>query len=193
MEILLRVLETALPVFVTLALGMLCRTRKWLRRDGVATLKFVVVNITLPAVLFASFATAEYSRESIAIPLVIFAMCGAALVLGFILPKIFKVKGKRTPYLMTGFEAGMLGYGLFALLFKNEPTSSFAIVDLGQVLFVFTVYKALLSGEGGLKSALREALASPVLWAIIAGLIFGAIFVDAKGFSEEQKKHVMTL
>ena len=81
---------------------------------------------------------------------------------------------------MTGFEAGMLGYGLFALLFRNEPNARFAIVDLGQVLFVFTVYKALLSGEGGIRSALREALGSPVLWAIIAGLLFGATGLYAR-------------
>ena len=174
MEGLLRVLETALPVFVTLALGMLCRTRKWMSRDGVATLKFVVVNITLPAVLLMSFATAEYSRESIAIPVMIYILCCVALILGYVLQRVLKVKGKLTPYLMTGFEAGMLGYGLFALLFKNEPTSSFAIVDLGQVLFVFTIYKALLSGKGGIASALREAMVSPVLWAIIVGLILGA-------------------
>ena len=174
MEILLRVLETALPVFVTLALGMLCRARGLLSREGVAALKFVVVNITLPAVLLMSFATAEYSRESIAIPVIIFLLCCAALILGRVLQRVFKAKGKLTPYLMTGFEAGMLGYGLFALLFKSEPTSSFAIVDLGQVLFVFTVYKALLSGKGGIASALREALISPVLWAIVIGLLLGA-------------------
>ena len=180
MGILLRVLETALPVFVTLALGMLCRARKLMNRDGMDALKFVAVNITLPAVLFASFATAEYSRESIAIPLLIFAVCGAAMILGFVLPGLLKIEGKLAPYLMTGFEAGMLGYGLFALLFKDEPTSSFAIIDLGQVLFVFTVYKALLSGKGGLRSALREALVSPVLWAIVAGLLFGATGLYAK-------------
>ena len=174
MEILLRVLETALPVFVTLALGMLCRTRRLLSREGVAALKFVVVNITLPAVLLMSFATAEYSRETVAIPVMIYLLCGVALVLGYALQRAFRVKGRRTPYLMTGFEAGMLGYGLFALLFKGEPTSSFAIVDLGQVLFVFTVYKALLSGKGGIASALREALVSPVLWAIAVGLFLGA-------------------
>ena len=180
METLIRVLETALPVFLTLGLGMLCRVRKLLSREGVAALKFIVVNITLPAVLFASFAGAEYSRKSVVIPLLIFALCGVALALGHVLQKLLKVKGKLTPYLMTGFEAGMLGYGLFALLFREEPTSSFAMVDLGQVLFVFTVYKALLSGKGGLRSALREALVSPVLWAIVAGLLFGATGLYAK-------------
>ena len=174
METLIRVLETALPVFLTLGLGMLCRRRKLLSREGVAALKSVAVNITLPAVLFAAFATADYSPESVAIPLVIFALCGIALIFGAAVPRLLRVKGKLTLYLMTGFEAGMLGYGLFALLFRGESNSSFAIIDLGQVLFVFTVYKSLLSGKGGIRSALREALVSPVLWAIIAGLLFGA-------------------
>ncbi|MBQ8506146.1 MAG: hypothetical protein IJ466_01765 [Clostridia bacterium] len=173
MQTLIRVLETALPVFLTLAIGMLCRAKNILSRDGVAQLKSVAVNICLPAVLLSSFATAEYSAESITIPLVIYALCVLALVLGFVAAKVFK-QGKLTPYLCTGFEAGMLGYGLFALLFKNEPNSHFAIIDLGQVLFVFTLYKILLSGKAGLKNVLREALTSPVLWAIIIGLIIGA-------------------
>ena len=174
METLIRVLETALPVFITLGIGVLCRTKNILTRDGVAQLKSVAVNICLPAVLVASFATAEYSANSIAIPLVIYALCVLALVVGLAAVKLFKVQGKLTHYLFTGFEAGMLGYGLFALLFKNEPNSHFAIIDLGQVLFVFTMYKILLSGKAGLKNVVREAVTSPVLWGIIAGLIIGA-------------------
>lgn len=174
METLIRVLETALPVFLTLGIGMLCRAKKILSRDGVAQLKSVAVNIALPAVLFSAFATAEYTKNSFVVPLTLFALCCVALALGFVLARAFRIPGKLTPYLMSGFEAGMLGYGLFALLYRGEPNSSFAIIDLGQVLFVFTLYKMLLCGRGNLKSALRDALTSPVLWAIIAGLAFGA-------------------
>ena len=174
MEIIIRVLETALPVFITLAIGMLCRTKNILSRDGVNQLKSVAVNICLPMVLVASFATAEYTRSSITVPLVIFLLCCLALLIGVIAVKLFRVQGKLTPYLFTGFEAGMLGYGLFALLFKDQSNSHFAIIDLGQVLFVFTVYKILLSGKAGLKNVVREALSSPVLWGIIIGLILGA-------------------
>lgn len=174
METLIRVLETALPVFLTLAIGMLCRSKNILSRAGVDQLKSVAVNICLPAVLISSFATAEYTQNSITVPLVIFAICILSLIVGKFAAKLFKVQGKLTPYLMTGFEAGMLGYGLFALLFKGQPNSHFAIIDLGQVLFVFTVYKILLSGKAGLKNVANEALASPVLWGIIVGLILGA-------------------
>lgn len=174
METLIRVLETALPVFITLFIGMLCRSKNILTRAGVDQLKSVAVNICLPMVLVSSFATAEYTRNSITVPLVIFVLCCVALAVGLFAVKLFKVQGKLTHYLFTGFEAGMLGYGLFALLFKGEPNSHFAIIDLGQVLFVFTVYKILLSGKAGLKNVVNEAVSSPVLWGIIIGLIIGA-------------------
>ena len=39
----------------------------------------------------------------------------------------------------------MLGYTLYSMLYGAEHTASFALVDLGQVLFVFTLYKILLA------------------------------------------------
>ena len=174
MDTLIHVLETALPVFLTLGLGMLCRRTKLLSPEGVKTLKSVAVNITLPAVMFGAFATADYSASSIGIPIVMFALCLLAMLLGRILCNVMRIPGRLSPYLGTGFEAGMLGYALFALLFGAENNSHFAIVDLGQVLFVFTVYKIALSGRSGWKEALHEALVSPTVWGIAAGLLVGA-------------------
>jgi len=167
------ILEKALPVFLMLGLGMLCRKTSLLSREGVNTLKSVAVNITLPAVMFSAFATAEYSLSSITIPISLFAACLLALFLGFLGCKLFGIKGRLSPFMAAGFEAGMLGYALFAILFSEAERPSFAIVDLGQVLFVFTVYKALLAGKGGLKGVVHEAVTSPTVWAIIAGLIVG--------------------
>ena len=167
------ILEKALPVFLMLGLGMLCRKTKLLSREGVNTLKSVAVNITLPAVMFSAFATAEYSLSSISIPVTMFAACLLALFLGFAGCRLFGLKGRLSPFMAAGFEAGMLGYALFAILFSEAERPAFAIVDLGQVLFVFTVYKALLAGKGGLRGVVQEAVASPTVWAIIAGLIVG--------------------
>lgn len=168
------ILEKALPVFLMLGLGMLCRKIRLLSREGVNTLKSVAVNITLPAVMFSAFATAEYNAASISIPLVMFAACLLALFLGFAGCRALGIKGRLSPFMAAGFEAGMLGYALFAILFSEAERPAFAIVDLGQVLFVFTVYKALLAGKGGLRGVVQEAVTSPTVWAIAAGLLVGA-------------------
>lgn len=174
MDAVMQLLQKVLPVFIVLFLGVLCRKKQLLTRDGVNALKNVAVNIALPAVMFSAFATAEYSVRSICVPVTIFSACLLALFLGFFLCRRFHIPGKLSPFLAAGFEAGMLGYALFAILYPGASVSSFAMVDLGQVLFVFTVYKILLSGKSGVKGALKEALVSPTVWAIIAGLLFGA-------------------
>ena len=52
---------------------------------------------------YDGFATAEYSKDSVAIPVTIFLLCCLALALGFVASKLLKVQGERTPFLMTGF------------------------------------------------------------------------------------------
>ena len=51
MQTLIAVLEKALPVFVMLAIGMLCRKKQIISRAGVDAMKTFAVNITLPAVM----------------------------------------------------------------------------------------------------------------------------------------------
>ncbi len=168
------VLEPALPVFAALGLGMLCRRTGFLTREGVDTLKKVVVNLTLPAVLLSAFATAEYSVSTIAIPLAMFLSCCLSLGLGFLLIRLFRGQNRLAPFLATGFEAGMLGYALFALLFRGQSMSSFAILDIGHTLFVFTVYKILLSGKTDWKAIGRDMATTPILWAVLLGVLIGA-------------------
>ncbi|MCR4655127.1 MAG: AEC family transporter [Lachnospiraceae bacterium] len=186
------VLQTILPVAVMLVIGMLCRSKKLLSREGINSLKSIVVNITLPAVLLNAFASTEYTLMDIVIPLAMFGVCVAAWALGKASMKIFRLNSRFVPFLTTGFEAGMLGYALFTMLYGSERTAEFARIDLGQVLFVFTLYKILLSisdpGQPGksdapggaekngtdLKSLLKEMVASPIIIAIAAGVLIGA-------------------
>ena len=174
MDKVISVVQTALPVFLALALGMLCRKKKFLTRDGVDTLKKVVINITLPAVLLNAFATAEYSVEALILPALMFALCCVALVLGKLIIRLSGMKSRLAPFLATGFEAGMLGYALFSLLFPKESLSAFALPDIGQTLFVFTLFKILISGKTDLKAIGKEMATTPILWAVFVGVLIGA-------------------
>ena len=168
------VVQAVLPVFIALFLGMLCRKTSFLTRDGVDALKKVVVNITLPAVLLHAFATAEYSLSTLAVPVLSYVVCCLMLGLGFLIAKLCKMKLRVAPFFAAGFEAGMLGYALFALLFPQESASKFAVLDIGQTLFVFTVFKILISGITDWKAIGRDMLTTPILWAVAIGVLLGA-------------------
>lgn len=174
MQQLIAMIQTALPVFLALGLGMLCRRRSFLSRDGVDTLKKVVINITLPAVLLQAFASAKYSPSTVVLPVLVFALCCLALVLGKVLTRLLRIPGRLAPFVATGFEAGMLGYALFSLLFPQVSSAEFAILDLGQTLFVFTLFKILLSGKTDWKAIGRDMATTPILWAVLVGVILGA-------------------
>ncbi len=174
MDKVITVIQTVLPVFLALGLGMLCRSRNFLSREGVDALKKVVINLTLPFVLLNAFATAEYTPAALSLPALMFFICCLALGLGFLAVRIFRVKGRLSVYLMSGFEAGMLGYALFVLLFPNISVSEFALPDIGQTLFVFTLYKILLSGRTDWKAIGRDMATTPILWAVAAGVLIGA-------------------
>ena len=172
------VLQTILPVLVMLSIGILCRSRGLISREGINALKRVVVDITLPAVLLSAFATTRYTLMDVVVPLMMFLVCLAAWALGRLGARLFRLKSRFVPFLTTGFEAGMLGYALFNMLYGSARTAEFARIDLGQVLFVFTLYKVLLGMEGreraSLKGLMKEMLLSPIIIAIAAGVLIGA-------------------
>ncbi len=174
----IEVIQTVAPVLVLLCIGMVCRSRKLISREGINALKSVVVNITLPAVLLSAFATTKYTFMDVVIPLMMFLICLAAYFMGKAAARIFRLSSRFVPFLTTGFEAGMLGYALFGMLCGSSRTAEFARIDLGQVLFVFTLYKVLLGMETrektDVRQLLREMAFSPIILAIAAGVILGA-------------------
>lgn len=171
-------LRTVLPVLLMLFLGAFCRRKAIISREGIQALKTAAVQIALPAVLLHTFAVTQYTFRDVMIPLIMFAVCVAAWLLGKALGPRLRMNSPFVPFMTTGFEAGMLGYALFTLLYGNEQVASFARIDLGQVLFVFTLYKILLNRSEGkqvaVQTLVREMVSSPIILAIAAGVLLGA-------------------
>lgn len=173
MDKLITILQTALPVFLALGVGVFARRKQFLTRDSIDAMKKLVINVTLPFVLLSAFASADYNRAALVLPTMVFVLCCVALALGFVILRLCKVKSRLAPFLASGFEAGMLGYSLFVLLFPEHSVSTFAVLDLGQTLFVFTLFKILLSGKTDFRAIARDMVTSPILWAVFAGVILG--------------------
>ena len=182
MDKLIGVIKMILPVLLMLPIGMICRKTGIVKKAGVDGLKALVVNITLPAVLFKAFYSTSYSTDIIIITVTMFAVCLAALGIGFIFKRVTRSRMRTSPFLLTGYEAGMLGYALYTLLFGADNIAHFATVDLGQVLFVFTVFLSLLKkGEGGsFGQTLLSMVKSPVMVSIVLGVIVGATGLGAQ-------------
>lgn len=173
----MEIAQSVLPVILMLVIGMLCRKNGILNREGINALKSVVVNFTLPAVMLDAFATMDFSLNSIIVAGLMFAICTLAWVLGKVLSGVFKLKTGLVPFFTTSFEAGMLGYSLYTMLYGADTIGTFASIDLGHVFFVYTLYKILLgmdTGKLSSKQIVHDIIHTPTVIAMTVGIIIGA-------------------
>lgn len=178
MTLFLQISEMVLPVLLALGLGWLCKTRRLFGTDGLAALKAIIGKITLPVVLFNAFFTADYSLNLLFIFVVVFGCCALALGAGFLLRGMVKPYDRFFPFLITGFEGGMLGYALYGLLAGTENISTFAMVDIGQTVFAYTAFLTVLRMSMGQKSSpagvARDILTNPACVCMLLGIVGGA-------------------
>jgi predicted permease len=177
------IISKVLPVFFLFILGYIFRRTGFLSAQTASQLKKLVANITLPALLLRAFMSMVPGRDELLLALMMFAICAVLLIGSQLLMTLIGKKGDIRGYMVSGFEAGMMGYALFLSVFGDSALPVFATVDLGQVLFVFVVLMPMLlarsradiGGAGTAKTALQNVITSPVVWAILGGLLLGSI------------------
>ena len=176
-----QILAKVLPVLVMIEIGRVCATKGILSDDQHAGLKNIIGDILLPVVLFQAFFTAEYGRRMLLVFALVFAGYGAALAAGYGLRRFVKPYDRFMPLLMTNAEGGMLGYALYALLCGADQTKMYAMVDIGQTVFGYTVFLTALKAAGGEKMTpkfiVKNMLTNKACIGMLLGIILGALGV----------------
>ncbi|MEN8173689.1 MAG: hypothetical protein ABFS03_12535 [Chloroflexota bacterium] len=157
------------------------RQKEFLIDKTIDELRKIVVNIALPAVLFISFLNIELKSEYFIVFVVMIFICISLFFLGNIIKNQFKIQYSYFPYLITGFEYGMLAVSLFGAAYGMEKIGYIAVVDLGHEIFIWFMFLPLLlvkrDGAQKPKVIIKSFLSTPVVIAILSSLllnIFGA-------------------
>ena len=174
------ILKIVLPLIVSLGIGFFARKRDILSPEAIDGMKQFVMKFALPALLFGLFFTAEYSASILIYAVTMFALGFAGLGIGFLVGKPLEKRSPMYRYMTTGWEVGMLGYALYALLFGAENLRNMATLDFGHVLFIFSGYIAALYSRIGCtkKESLRALVTNPIPWAMIAGAVLAMLGVS---------------
>ena len=160
------------------------RRRQFLTDGVMEGLRKVVVNLALPSVVFISFLrgirTSSQRMRPFSSP---FSACALSVRsvsgVGLLLKRLGHVQHGYFPFLMTGFEYGMLGVSLFGSAYGVEKIGYIAVVDLGHEFFIWFVFLGLLLMR-------RDGLQNPQQWAkvfsdprvslaIVAGLLLNVL------------------
>lgn len=170
----LEILSKVLPVIILIILGGFLRKAKFIEQNTISEFKKIVVNITLPATLFLTFAKTTFESRYIMIFFSVFLVCVIMLLLGTVIKKQLKQSNKYYPAIFSGFETGMMGYSLFAVVYGSANVYKLALIDLGQVVFVFFVLVSYLQKLNGRSANAKELtlsfIKSPVILSVVLGI-----------------------
>jgi predicted permease len=167
-------LTIIVPVLFFMFLGVMNRKTNLLSENDISSMKKIAVNIFLPMVLFYAFLTAKYTVEVIYYAAIMLFACATMFMVGKLLHKFFLKEHHYMPFLMTGFEIGMLGYALYTFLYGSENISNIALLDIGHGLFIFPIYFTLLGMKNNgtnLKDSLKFMSRTPLMLGFESGLI----------------------
>ena len=171
----LATMSATLPVILLVVLGFILQKIRLINENTIADMQKLVVNITLPLLLFKAFSTMTFAPEYFLIVAIIFSACVIVMLLAARMKSVPGLSQTYASFLMAGFEAGMLGYAMFAAIYGDENISFFAVIDLGQVLFVFFVLITRLEMHQGREMNLRHTLITFLKTPVIIGILAGGV------------------
>ena len=174
MEKLVSVLQIVTPVVLMLLIGIFARRKSLISDTGVADMKTVLLSFCIPAVLFNTFYSTDFTWTSALLCAVMAVITVAAWLLGFAAQRLLRVDQFMMPYLCTSLEGGMMGFALFILLFGQENLYHLALLDLGHMLvlspFLLTKLRLRSQSEISPRTILKN-VATPINVSILCGLL----------------------
>ena len=141
-------LARIVPLIGFICLGVLFRWRGLLEGKTVEQLKWLIVHVLLPGVLFKTFLQARLHPGIAVIAAAVFATNILLYGSGLLLSRGLKHGGRYAPFLTCGMEYGMLGLALFTSLYGMAKAQYIAVIDLGHEFFfcfLFIPVKAILT------------------------------------------------
>ena len=137
-----------------------------------------LVNLVLPSVVFTSLATIQLEIALIALPLsaiggqVIFTLVSWAVS-----SRISSDSWKQLVRIsFPTLEGGSIGLALMAAVFATAGAATFLMFDTANALYLFTavliISNSFKKGENSRKEMIEKIAKNPVLWSMVAGLLF---------------------
>jgi hypothetical protein len=183
------ILARIIPLAGLVGLGVLFRWKKLLLPKTIDELKWLLVHVLLPGVLFRTFLSARLAPGLAAVAAAVFGVNVVMYAAGLLLGRGLRHGGRYAPFLLSGMEYGMLGLALFTSLYGMARMEYIAVVDLGHEFFFWFLFVPVFSAreQGSRGFPVKAMLTSPINLSILAGLalnlagVTGAIAANPAG------------
>lgn len=168
--------EIILVPALMILVGILLRKTNILSQNHSSLLSRIVINISLPSLIFINIATANISGEMIYLPIISFSISFICILIAVIYSKIrryTKVKTWTIIILVSLMNTAFVGYPIVMGVFGNEGFVRAIFFDMAMAIMLVFFGMILSSLFGGnRKEVMLNGLKFVPLWALFFGIIF---------------------
>ncbi|MEG0895102.1 MAG: AEC family transporter [Oscillospiraceae bacterium] len=192
------IFNQAIIMFILIALGAFCYKIKLINNDGNKQLTNLLLYIVNPVIVFNSYLM-EFKQELAVNLFYAFILAVATHIIAMLISYIF-IRNKKDDNGKTAIErfsviytnCGFMGIPLLTALFGQE-----GVFYASAYLTVFNLLSwshgyAMISGTKDKKTILK-GICSPVVFAVILGLIFFFVQIPVPYIIKESVKHISSL
>lgn len=169
-------IEIILIPTLMIFLGYALKRFDILKAQDSTTLSKIVINVSMPALIFTNLVTANISIDIIILPITSIIVSLICMTIAFLFCKSRGYSKIKTWTLMIAsamMNTGFVGYPITLGVFGNEGLINAIFFDLSTSI-IFVVYGMVLVSQfgGDRKEVVKSGLSFMPLWAVIFGLIF---------------------
>lgn len=172
------ILPGIVQIIVFLILGYVVKRKNILSDHEISTVKKLIMQFSMPALLFISFSRIEFSLSLVPVTLSIIVLCIGLAAIGRFVGSFLGEEYKLMPVFNTTINFGFVGIILYEAVFGIEKLEHFSVFGIGHDLFIWFLFYPLIGiffqGEKtSLKEVLSTLIRTPIMWGLIGGCIVG--------------------
>lgn len=173
------VFSNLIPVILLIIFGYLIRKKEAIKPSTITDIKKIIINVSLPAILFVTFIDMNFKKEYFVVMAVIFIMLYIFYFVGVLANKIKFLNHPLTPFAATCFCFGLFGLSLYGTVFGMENLDKITVFGAGHELFIWLIYyntlKFKFQDEKISLKLLKGVVKSPLLISVFVGISFNLL------------------
>lgn len=168
--------EIILVPTLMILVGMLLKRLNILKEGDSAALSKIVLNITLPSLIFVNLSKASINNELLVLPITAIFIVLVTMAIAYIYSRIMSYSKATTWTIIIAssmMNTAFIGYPVIMGVLGNEGFVTSIFYDM-VIAVMFVVFGMILVSQfgGNKRQVLKNGITFMPLWAVILGLLF---------------------
>lgn len=187
-------IEIILVPTIMIMVGLFLKHINFLKSSDSQVLNKIVINISLPSLIFINLLTTNVNRDVIILPVTAVCLVFVTALIAYFYSKLRNYPKKTIWTIILAssmMNTAFIGYPVIMGVLGNEGFVTSIFYDMA-IAIVFVVYAMILVGVfgGDKKQVIHDGLTFMPLWAVVIALIFNVLNIEVGYVLESSIKYL---